>query len=63
MEFSPGDCYKWKKLFVGVTWLLEEHEHVVLCLHQGSIAHGVILLQENLDVQLGKIQRKRQGKQ
>lgn len=27
---------------------------MVFCLHQGSVAHGVILLEENLDVQLEK---------
>lgn len=26
-------------LFVPITWLLEEHQHVVFCLHQGSVAH------------------------
>lgn len=25
---------------------------MVLCLHQGPVAHGVVLLQEHLDVQL-----------
>lgn len=34
---------------------------MVLCLHQGPVAHRVILLQEHLDVQLERDSKKQNG--
>lgn len=54
LSYSDSSVKNRASSWLCITWLLEEHQHVVFCLHQGSVAHRVILLQEHLDVQLEK---------